>query len=297
MVAGANAQDRRSVPTGRQRRHLARLLGEQVGKAQGLTVLTENRPGAGATIAYDAVARAAPDGNTLVLSANSLVINPILRKVNYDPLTSFEPVCYLVSSPQVVVVNSASPYRTLGELIAAARAKPGDLTFASVGPATTQHIGIEQIKHAANIDMTHVPYTGGAPAINALLGSHVDAVFANYSEVVEQLKAGKLRALVTTSRGRIEPLPDVPTMEELGYKDFEVEVWFGLLAPAKTPKTDVAQLAQWFTAAMQAPEVKPKLIGLGLYPVGTCGDAYAAHIRKQFDEYARVIKEANIKGE
>jgi len=276
---------------------LARLLGEQVGKAQGLTVLTENRPGAGATIAYDAVARAAPDGNTLVLSANSLVINPILRKVNYDPLTSFEPVCYLVSSPQVVVVNSASPYRTLGELIAAARAKPGDLTFASVGPATTQHIGIEQIKHAANIDMTHVPYTGGAPAINALLGSHVDAVFANYSEVVEQLKAGKLRALVTTSRGRIEPLPDVPTMEELGYKDFEVEVWFGLLAPAKTPKTDVAQLAQWFTAAMQAPEVKPKLIGLGLYPVGTCGDAYAAHIRKQFDEYARVIKEANIKGE
>jgi tripartite-type tricarboxylate transporter receptor subunit TctC len=217
--------------------------------------------------------------------------------VNYDPLTSFEPVCYLVSSPQVVVVNSASPYRTLGELIAAARAKPGDLTFASVGPATTQHIGIEQIKHAANIDMTHVPYTGGAPAINALLGSHVDAVFANYSEVVEQLKAGKLRALVTTSRGRIEPLPDVPTMEELGYKDFEVEVWFGILAPAKTPKTDVAQLGQWFTAAMQAADVKPKLIGLGLYPVGTCGDAYAAHIRKQFDEYARVIKEANIKGE
>ncbi len=276
---------------------LARLLGEQVGKAQGLTVLTENRPGAGATIAYDAVARAAPDGNTLVLSANSLVINPILRKVNYDPLTSFEPVCYLVSSPQVVVVNSASPYRTLGELIAAARAKPGDLTFASVGPATTQHIGIEQVKHAAGIDMTHVPYTGGAPAINALLGSHVDAVFANYSEVVEQLKAGKLRALVTTSRGRIEPLPDVPTMEDLGYKDFDVEVWFGLLAPAKTPKTEVAQLAQWFTAAMQAPDVKPKLIGLGLYPVGTCGDAYAAHIKKQFGEYARVIKDANIKGE
>ena len=276
---------------------LARLLGEQIGKAQGLTVLTENRPGAGATIAYDAVARAAPDGNTLVLSANSLVINPILRKVNYDPLTSFEPVCYLVSSPQVVVVNSASPYRTLGELIAAARAKPGDLTFASVGPATTQHIGIEQIKHAANIDMTHVPYTGGAPAINALLGEHVTAVFANYSEVVEQLKAGKLRALVTTSRGRIEPLPDVPTMEELGYKNFEVEVWFGILAPAKTPKADVAQLAQWFTAAMQAPDVKPKLLGLGLYPVGTCGDAYAAHIKKQFDEYAHVIKDANIKGE
>jgi tripartite-type tricarboxylate transporter receptor subunit TctC len=276
---------------------LARLLGEQVGKAQGMTVLTENRPGAGASIAYEAVARAAPDGNTLVIGANSLVINPIMRKVNYDPLTSFEPVCYLLSSPQVIVVNSASPYRTLAELIAAARAKPGELTFASVGPATTQHIGIEQLLHAANVNLTYVPYTGGAPAINALLGDHVTAVFGNFSEVVEQLKAGKLRALAVTSRARIEPLPDVPTVAEAGYKDFEVEVWFGLLAPAKTSKEQISQLAAWFTAAMQAPDVKPKLIGLGLYPVGICGGDYVAHIRKQYGEYTRVIKEANIRPE
>jgi tripartite-type tricarboxylate transporter receptor subunit TctC len=276
---------------------LARLLGDQVGKAQGVTILTENRPGAGATIAYEAAARAAPDGNTVVISANSLVINPILRKVNYDPLTSFEPVCYLLSSPQVVVVNSASPYKTLGDLLAAARAKPGELTFASVGPATTQHIGIELIKHAANVNLTHIPYTGGAPAINALLGGHVTAVFANYSEVVEQVNAGKLRALVVTSKKRIDPLPAVPTMEELGYRDFEVEVWFGLLAPAKTPKNEVAQLADWFTAAMQVPDVKAKLVAIGLYPVGMCGDAYAAHIKKQFEEYARVMRDAGIKGE
>jgi tripartite-type tricarboxylate transporter receptor subunit TctC len=275
----------------------ARLLGDQVAKAQGLTVLVENRPGAGATIAYEAAARAAPDGNTVVINGNSLVINPVLRKVNYDPLTSFEPVCYLLSSPQVVVVNSASPYQTLGELVAAARAKPGELTFASVGPATTQHIGIELIKHAANVNLTHIPYTGGAPAINALLGGHVTAVFANYSEVVEQVNAGKLRALVVTSKKRIDPLPAVPTMDELGYKDFEVEVWFGMLAPAKTPKSEVTQLADWYTAAMQVPDVKAKLVAIGLYPVGMCGDAYAAHIKKQFEEYARVMKEAGIKAE
>src|SRR5271167_3760348 len=122
-----------------------------------------------------------------------------MRKVNYDPVTSFEPVCYLVSSPQVIVVNKTAPYRTLTELITAARAKPGEVTIASVGPATTQHIGIEQLKHAANIDMTYIPYTGNAPAINALLGGHVTAVFANFAEVAEQVKAGKLRAVATTT--------------------------------------------------------------------------------------------------
>src|SRR5437588_9298968 len=219
-------------PAGGSADILARILGEQIGKANGPTVVIENRPGGGASIAYEAVARAAPDGNTLVINGNSLVINPNLRKVNYDPLTSFEPVCYLLSSPQVYVVNNASPYRTLADLIAAARAKPGELTLASVGPATTQHIGIEQFKHAANLNMPHIPYPGGAPAVNALLGSHVTAVFANYSEVVEQLKAGTLRALATASKTRIEPLPDVPTVAELGYKDYDVEVWFGVVAPA-----------------------------------------------------------------
>lgn len=284
-------------PAGGSADILARLLGEQISKAQRLTVLIENRPGAGATIGYEAVARAAPDGNTLVISANSMVINPILRKVNYDPVTSFEPVCYLLSSPQVYVVNSASPYRTLTDLIVAARAKPGELTLASVGPATTQHIGIEQFKHTANVNLAHIPYPGGAPAVNALLGGHVTSVFANYSEVVEQLKAGKLRALATASRTRIEPLPEVPTVAESGYKDYEVEVWFGALAPAKTPNETVAQLAGWFTAAMQAPEVKPKLIALGLYPVGLCGADFGAHIRKQYDDYGRIIRESNIKAE
>jgi tripartite-type tricarboxylate transporter receptor subunit TctC len=301
---GAWSQTARTVkivapfPAGGSVDVLSRLLGEQIGKAHGLTVLVENRPGAGASIAYEAVARAAPDGNTVVINANSIVINPILRKVNYDPVQSFEPICYLVRSPQVIVVNSASPYRTLSDLIAAARAKPGELSLASVGPATTQHIGFEQFKRLANINLTYVPYTGGAPAINALLGGHITAVLANYSEEVEQLKAGTLRALATTSLKRIEPLPDVPTAAEvIGVNDYEAEVWFGVAAPAKTPKDAVAQLATWFTAAMQAPDVKPKLLNLGLYPVAICGEEFVAHIRKQSEIYSRIIRDANIKAD
>jgi tripartite-type tricarboxylate transporter receptor subunit TctC len=284
-------------PAGGSATILARLLGDQISKAQGPTVIIENRPGAGAAIAYEAVARAAPDGNTLVINGNSLVINPHLKKVTYDPLTSFEPICYLVSSPQLIVVNSASPYRTLGDLVVAARAKPGELSFAGVGPGATQHIGIELFKQVANVNLVYVPYSGGAPAINDLLGGHVTAVLQNYSEAVELLKSGKLRALAATSKKRIEPLPDLPTVGELGYKDYEVEVWFGVLAPAKTPKKSAAELAAWFTAAMQAPDVKPKLLNLGLYPVGICGDDFAAHIRKQGDEYGHIIREANIKAE
>ena len=284
-------------PAGGSADILARLLGEQINKANGPTVVIENRPGGGASIAYEAVARAAPDGNTLVINGNSIVINPNLRKVNYDPIASFEPICYLVSSPNLIVVNSDSPYRTLNDYIAAARAKPGELAFAAVGPATTQHIGFEQFKRLANINVTYVPYTGGAPAITALLGGHVSAALQNYSEAVEQLNVGKLRALASLTRERIPPLPNVPTAAELGLKDYEVEVWFGVLAPAKTPKDATAQLATWFKAAMQAPDVRQKLNNLGLYPVGTCLDDFAAHIRRQFDDYGRIIREANIEAE
>jgi tripartite-type tricarboxylate transporter receptor subunit TctC len=284
-------------PAGGSATILARLLADEVGRAHGHTMLIENRPGAGASIAYEAVARAAPDGNTLVINANSMVINPLLRKVNYDPQTSFEPVCYLVSSPQVIVVNSASPYRTLNDLFTAARAKPGEFSLASVGPATTQHIGYEQLRYMAKVDLTYVPYPGGAPAVTALLGGHVTSVYGNYSEVVEQLNAGTLRALATTGTKRIEPLPDVPTVAESGYKGYDVQVWFGLAAPAGTPKNMVTEFADWFTAAMQAPEVKPKLIKLGLYPVGLCGADFAAHMRKQYEEYARIIRDANIKAQ
>ena len=223
-------------PAGGSADILARLLGEHIAKNQGASVVVENRPGGGASIAYEAVARAAPDGNTLVINGNSIVINPHLRKVNYDPLTSFEPICYLLSSPQVFVVKADSPYKTLADLVAATKAAAGTLVFATVGPATTQHIGFEQFRHLSKIDVTYVPYPGGAPAMTALLGGHVHAVLTNYSEAVEQIHAGTVRALASASLKRIAPLPDVPTVDELGYKGYNVEVWFGVMAPAKTPK-------------------------------------------------------------
>jgi tripartite-type tricarboxylate transporter receptor subunit TctC len=273
---------------------VARLLAEQIGRTQGPAIVVENRPGGGTAIGTEAVSRAAPDGSTLLINSPEFVINPHLRKSNYDPLTSFEPICHLVNSPTVIVVNSASPYRTLADLLDAARAKPGDLTLASTG---IFQVAIEMLKRAANVNLTYVPYAGNAPASNALLGGHLTSVFAVYPTVSELLKAGKLRALATASRGRIETLPDVPTVIESGYKDFEVDVWLGLVAPAKTPKDTIVQIADWFTAALKAPEIKTKLAGQESYPVGLCGADFGAYIRKQYDETGRTIRDANIKAE
>jgi tripartite-type tricarboxylate transporter receptor subunit TctC len=276
---------------------LARLLAEQIRRAQGTTMVIENRPGAGGVIGTEAVSRAAPDGNTLLISPPAMVVSPHLRKVNYDPLTSFEPICYVVSFPGVIVVNSASPYRTLAELLNAARTKPGDLTMASFGPATGSHILVETLKRAANVNITYVPFPGEAPEVNALLGQHVASGLVTYAIVAEHLKADKLRALATTSATRIEPLPEVPTIAEAGYKDFDITNWVGLFAPAKTSKATVSEVAGWFVAAMQVPEVKANLAIQGLYPVGMCGADFAAFLRKQYDDYGRFIRDANIKAE
>jgi tripartite-type tricarboxylate transporter receptor subunit TctC len=286
-----------AVPPGGITDILARLLGEQITRTQGPTVLIENRAGAAGVIGTEAVARAAPDGNTLLIAANPFVINPQMRKVNYHPLTSFEPICYLMNTPTVIVVNSASRYRTLAELLDAARARPGQLTLASIGPGSPYHLSFEILKRAAKVDMTFVPFPGNAPAVNALLGDHVTSMFGTYSDVAEQLAAGNLRALAVASRSRIGALPDVPTVAEAGYKDYEVEIWFGLVAPAKTPKSIVSLLADWFSAAIRVPEVKAKLAMQGLYPVGTCGADFGAFLRKQYDDYGLIVREANIKAE
>jgi tripartite-type tricarboxylate transporter receptor subunit TctC len=276
---------------------LARLLADQIGRARGPTMVIENRPGAGTGIATEAVARAAPDGGTLLIADSNFVIIPHFRKLNYDPRTGFEPVCQLVSSPQIIVVNSASPYRTLADLLNAARAKPGDLTLASVGPASLPQIGLEMLKRAADVEITFVPYTGTAAAVNALLGGHVTSVFGSYAALAEQVKVGTLRALATATLTRIEPLPDVPTGAESGYKGYEADLWDGVVVPAKTPRETIAEIAGWFTAALREPETRRKLVAQGLFPVGTCGADFGALIRKQYDEYGRVIRESNIKAE
>jgi tripartite-type tricarboxylate transporter receptor subunit TctC len=276
---------------------LARILAEHIGRTQRIGVVVENRAGAGSVIGSEAVSRAVPDGNTLLINTPNLVIGAHLRKLTYDPLTSFEPICELVNSPTVIAVNVASPYRTLADLLSAARAQPGNLTLASVGPGTTLHIASEKLKRATNVNMTYVPFSGTGPTVNALLGQHITAVLAEYPAVAEQINAGKLRALATGSPTRIESLPELPTVAESGYPGFEVDVWWGVFAPAMTPKEIVSRLATSFALAVQAPEIKAKLVALGFYPVGVCGADFAAYLRRQYEEYGRVIREANIKGE
>jgi tripartite-type tricarboxylate transporter receptor subunit TctC len=276
---------------------LARLLADQIGRTQGQTLLVENRAGAGSAVGTEAVSRATPDGSTLLINTATIVIGPHLNKLNYDALVSFEPVCLLATTPLVVSVNSASPYRTLAEFLSAARAKPGELSVASVGPGTTGHIAFEKLKRAIHVDLTYVPYSGTAPAVNALLGEHVSAMVAELPAVVEQLKAGKLRALAVGSRARTEALPQVPTIAESGYPDYEIDVWWGLFAPAKTPPQTITQTAGWFSAALHASEMRPKFAVQEFYPARMCGADFGVFLRKQYDDYGHIIHEANIKGQ
>jgi tripartite-type tricarboxylate transporter receptor subunit TctC len=273
---------------------VARVLVEQVNRSQGPKMVIENRPGAGTVIGTEAASRAAPDGNTLLITNPGFVISSQLRKLNYNPLTSFEPICQLVHYQTVIVVNAASPYRTLTDLLNAARGKPGELTMANF-TGTQTHIGFEVLKRKANVDMIFVPYPGAGSAVNALLGEHVTSAFVTVTTVSEHLNAGTLRALAATSR--IESLPDVPTIVASGYADYEMDSWIGLLAPVKTPKEAITQIAGRFTAALLAPGVREKLAAQGQYPVGMCGADFGAFLRKQYDEYGRVIREANIKAE
>jgi len=285
------------VPPGGAIDILSRILAEEISKAAGVNMIVESKPGAGSIIAAEYVAHAAPDGNTLLSNNNSIIVSSILHKVNYDPLTSFEPVCYLVTTPQIIVVNSASPYHTLAELLEAARAKPGELSIASVGPNTTQHIGIERLKKLAKADLTYVPYPGGATPTNALLGNHITAAVLNWSEVGQQITSGGVRALATMAAQPIEPLPDLPTVAASGFPGFETDVWFGVVAPAKTPKDNVTQLIDWFQTAVLAPQVKAKLVDLALYPNPKCGDDFAAHIRRQTELYTGLVHDLGIKAE
>jgi tripartite-type tricarboxylate transporter receptor subunit TctC len=184
---------------------VARIFGEEIGNAHDATVVIENRPGAGSIIASELVARAAPDGNTLLIISTSFLTNPHLHKVTYDPL-AFEPVCQLVSAASVLAVSTKSPYKSLGDLLDAARKNPGKITVASPGPGTTYHIALETLKRAANVNVTYVPYPATPPALNALLGGHVDALFSDIASMSGQLKAGTIRPLVTTITASRSPL-------------------------------------------------------------------------------------------
>jgi len=271
----------------------SRLMAEQISKTQGVNMVVENRPGAGTVIGTELVARSAPDGLTLVTVANSFVINPAVGRGNYDVEKSFEPVCQLAATPMVLVVQNSSPIKTLKELVD--EAKVGKIVFASGGPASSLHIAIEVLKIAQKLDSSYVPYGGTAPAVNALLGGHVQAVWADYPTVVNQIKGGTLRAIVTTSQGPIDDLPGVPTLNSTGFAKHEADIFYGIMAPAKTPPDVLALLGGWFESAMKAEDIKPKLAQQGLFPAVKCGAAFGSFMKELNADYTRVVKEAGIK--
>lgn len=274
---------------------VARLLGAEIQKARGQTIVVESRPGAGTAIGTEIVARASADGDTLLLTAGgNLLISPHVRTVNYNPLKDFVPICALVRVPTIIAVNATSPFRTLADLLGAARAEPGRLTLASLGPASDLQVAFEKLMRAADVNMIYVPYAGVAPAVNALLGEHVTSIITSYSSASEQLKAGTLRALALTTRERIDVLRDIPTVAESGYPNFEADIWFGLFAPANTPQQTIARLGEWFSAAVQSLNVGQKLAIQGLYPMAICGTEFTDLVRRDYHEFGRVVREAKI---
>lgn len=275
----------------------ARLIGEYMSRELGQAVVVENKPGAGTVIGTQQVAQAQPDGYTLLLMANSFVINAKLRGATlpYPGLKAFEPVAALTNSPQAVAVNASAPWRSFKEWMDAVKAKPDTISYATFGPASAQHIAAEMLVRAADLRMTYVSYPGGAPAVNAVLAGHVQTVMANVNEIQAHADAGKLRFLAVTSPQRLAALPQVPTVAESGVPGYEASAWFGLCAPAGTPKDVIAKIARVATNAVNDAEVRKRLVTVGLQPYVMDSAQFAAHINDQFALYAKVIDEAGIK--
>ena len=276
---------------------MARLVAEQVGASGGPTMVVESHPGAGTEIGTEYVSRAEPDGNTLGIISNSFVVLPHMRKLNYVPLTDFAPICELASFPPLIVVNSTSPYRTFADLIDAAHKLPGVLTYATLGPATASQMAFEMLKLTTKANLTFVPFAGYTPAVQALLGGQVTVAQADLATLQGQIQTGKLRALATMARKRVDSLPDVPTIAEAGYAEAEAEFFGGVIAPVKTPDAAIAKLTDLFTAAIRAPGVKAKFATLGFFAGGECGADFAAILHKDYADYGRIIHDANFKME
>jgi len=275
---------------------IARVLAEHISKAHDVTMIVENRPGAGAIIGTDAVARMTGDGNTLLVIASGFLANPHLRKVKYDPLADFTPICNLVSSPAVLAVNAKSPYKSLDDLVKAAKAEPGKLSLGAPGPGSSHHLVFEGFKEQAKIDMTYIPYQGTGPATNATLGGHVTAVLSDYGSLAPQLMAGQLRALAVASASgkRAEALPDTPTFDEAGFTGIGLESWFGIVAPAKLPEGAAKKLIGWYQEALNNKEATSRLVALRLVPTPICGDDHGTFLKTTGDAFGKIIKSANI---
>lgn len=277
---------------------VARMVGQRVGDALNQNLVVDNRPGAGSLNGTDMVAKATPDGYTLLVVAASFSINPSLhKKLPFDPIRDFAPITQMVALPHVLVVHPSVPVKSVKELIALAKAKPGQLNYGSSGIATSTHLAAELFRYMTGTDMVNVPYKGGAPGVVALLGGQVQLYFATISTALPHIQAGKLRALGVTSSRRSVAAPQFPTIAESGVPGYHHASWVGMLAPAKTPQPVVARLNAETVKVLHSQDVKTLLLRDGLEAVGDSPKEFAAIIKSEVAKWQKLVKAAGIKAD
>jgi tripartite-type tricarboxylate transporter receptor subunit TctC len=276
---------------------LSRLVANKLSEQHGWQIVVDNRGGAGGNIGLDAAAKAAPDGYTMVMGQTSnLTINPSLHaKLPYDTLRDFTPVSVVASSPIAFMVWAKAPYRNLGDLIGAAKAKPGDVTFATTGNGTVGHLTGELIQRVAKVKFVHVPYKGSAQAFPDLLGGRIGFFLASLETAIPQMKAGAIRTLAITSTQRVPVLPDIPTVAESGYPGFETTTWYGILVPKGTPQPMVQRLSTEIVKVLESPDVRERMAANGGATVKPGPAAFDALIKSELTKWGRVIREAGVK--
>jgi len=277
---------------------LGRLIGEQLSARLGQPVVQENRGGAGGNLGAEAVARAAPDGYTLLLAAPTLAISPALYpKLAYDPLKDLAPIALVATVPNVMITHPSVPARTLQEFIALAKRRPGELNFGSGGAGTSNHLGGELFNMVAGVKLEHVPYKGVNLAMQDVLAGNVQLVFIGIPAAAPHIRAGKLRALAVVAPRRSSALPDVPTAAEAGLPGFEVTTWYGVLAPAGTPRAIIERLNTELARIMLAPELQPRLADMATDPRAGTPEEFGAYLREETAKWGKVIRDAGIRVE
>ncbi|MGY3530381.1 Bug family tripartite tricarboxylate transporter substrate binding protein [Bradyrhizobium sp. USDA 4452] len=274
---------------------IARVIGQKISELVKQPIIVDNRAGQGGVLGTDAVAKASPDGYTIAIaSAGALAISPSMEKVAYDTLNDLAPVTLVATVPEMLVVATDVPAKSMSELVALAKAQPGKLNFASSGPGSLPHLACELFKLTAKIDIVHVPYRGAAPAVNDLLGQQVQMTFLDLPVILPQIKAGSLRPIALGGRERAPTAPDVPTTAEVGMPDLIIENWYGMVAPAGTPLEIVAKLNKLATDAMADPAVKAKLAAQGLTLAGDTPEHFRDFIAADIKRWAKVIQDAGV---
>ena len=276
---------------------VARLLAEKLAPALGQPVLVDNRPGGSGNVGVRQVVEAPPDGYTLVMPITSLPISPSLQKLPFNPVKDLAPITLAGTLPLVLVVHPSLPATTVREVIALAKARPRTLNFANSGVGTTAHLAGELFNRMAGVEMVSVNYKGGGPAVTDLLGGHVQLYFSTIPSVIQHVKSGKLRAIAVTGRQRSSEMPEVPTVIESGLRDFEVTSWFGLFAPAGTPRAVIERLNRESVAALAQADVRQKMAGHGVDAASSTPEALGQLLSSEIERWGKVIREAGIKAE